>query len=148
MRRSDLCNYRNVYLVVKGATTVEGTNVHNRTDNMLIFKNNAPFRSFISRNNNLYINNAEDFDTVILMYKLLEYSEKYSRTSGSLWNFHRDEAKDDVNEKSIANYSINNNKATTSRSSEYKTKIIGSTPDDNNLSDTEVVVPVKYLSNF
>ena len=47
----------------------------------------------------------------------------------------------------IANFRINSNK-TTSKSFEYKTKIIGSTPADNNTLDTEVVVSLKYLSNF
>ena len=43
--------------------------------------------------------------------------------------------------------SVNNSK-TTSKSFEYKAKVIGRTPDDNNTLDAEVVVPLKYLSNF
>ena len=43
---------------------------------------------------------------------------------------------------------MNNNKATTSKSFEYKTKLIGSTPNNDYRSDAEVVVPLKYLSNF
>ena len=43
---------------------------------------------------------------------------------------------------------MNSSKATACRSFEYKTKIIGSTPADNNTLDTEVVVPLSYLSNF
>ena len=41
---------------------------------MLIFKNNAPFRSCISKINNTFIDNAEDLDIVMPMYSLLEYS--------------------------------------------------------------------------
>ena len=83
------------------------------------------------------------------MYNLLEYSDNYSITSGSLWNFYRDEINYSANENNDANnYRINNNKSTTSKSFEYKTKIIRRTPNDNNVLDAEVVVPLKYLSNF
>ena len=69
-------------------------------------------------------------------------------TSGSLWNYYKDEVNDNANENSPAdNYRINSKK-TTSKSFEYKTKITGSTPADNNILQKEVVVPLKYLSNF
>ena len=56
---------------------------------------------------------------------------------------------DDENENNDAgNYRININKTRTSKSFEYKTKVIRNTPVDNNTLDTEVVVPLKYLSNF
>ena len=44
MLRLDLCDYSDTYIVVKGTITVEGTNANNRTDKMLAFKNNTPFR--------------------------------------------------------------------------------------------------------
>ena len=69
-------------------------------------------------------------------------------TSGSLWNYHRDEINDKANENNAANNKINNHKTITSKSFEYKTKLIGSTSNDNNTLDAEVVVPLKYLSNF
>ena len=47
-----------------------------------------------------------------------------------------------------ANNNINNNKIIKSKSFEYKTKIIGRTPTDNNRLDTELIVSLKYLSNF
>ena len=55
---------------------------------------------------------------------------------------------DEANENNTVNYRVNNEKTAASKSFEYKTKITGSTPDDNNILDTEVVVPLKYLSNF
>ena len=56
---------------------------------------------------------------------------------------------EDTNENNEAgNYRINNNKTTTSNSFEYKIKIIGSTPADNNILNTEFIVSLKYLSNF
>ena len=86
----------------------------------LTFKNNAPFRSRISKINNTFIENAEDIDTVMPMYNQLEYSENYSMTSGSLWNYYRDEVNDDANENNSARNKINNNKTIASKSFEYK----------------------------
>ena len=68
--------------------------------------------------------------------------------SGRLWNYYRDEVDDDANENDAANNRINKNKTTTSKSFEYKTKLIGNMPNNNNILDAEVVVPLKYLSNF
>ena len=84
----------------------------------------------------------------MLMYNLLEYSDNYSMTSESLWNYYRDEVKDDENENDNANRRINNNKTVTSKSFECKTKIIGRIPSDNNTLNAGVVVPLKYLNNF
>ena len=78
--------------------------------------------------NNTFIDNAEDIDIVMLTYNLLEYSDNYSMTSGSLWNYYRDEVNDDENENDNANNNrINNNKIITSQF---------------------FVVPLRYLSNF
>ena len=70
-------------------------------------------------------------------------------TLGSVWNCYRNQVKDDANEKEDAgNYRINNNKTTRSKYFDYKTKIIGNAPDNISRLDVEVVVPLKYLSNF
>ena len=83
------------------------------------------------------------------MYCLLEYSENHSVTSGSLWNFYRNEMNDDVNENNAdCNYRINENKTKTSKSFKCNTKRIRSISADNNRLDTEVVVLLKFLSNF
>ena len=130
------------YIVVKGTIIVEGDNDDKTRNKKLIFKNNASFRSCISKINNTFIESVEDLDIVMPIYSLLENSDKYSMTSGSLWNYYRDKVNDDENENDNAdNNRINNNKTITSKSFEYKTKIIGKTPDDNNVLDTESVVP-------
>ena len=67
--------------------------------------------------------------------------------SESLWNYCRDEVDDNAYENNADNHTINN-KIITSKSFEYNTKLIGSTPNANNTSTTEVVVSLKYLSNF
>ena len=68
-------------------------------------------------------------------------------TSRSLWNYYRDEVNDNQN-KNENNFRINNNKTTTSNFFQYNTKITGKTLDNGSRLDTEVVVPLKYLSNF
>ena len=79
------------------------------------------------------------------IYNLLECSDNYSVSSGSLWNCYRDEVNDDANENNAAgNYRKRNNNTATIKFFEYKTKIIGSTPSDNNKLDTEVFVPLRY----
>ena len=68
--------------------------------------------------------------------------------SGSLWNYYRDEINDDANEVNVADNKINYNKTITSKSFEYKTKLIGKMSSDNNILGPKVVVPLKYLSNL
>ena len=144
MLRSDLCDYSDVPIVVKGRISVTATNNANRRNKKLTFKKNAPFSSCTPKINDTFIDNAEDLSIVISVYNLLEYI-----TLGSLWNCYKDEVNDDANENNDAgNYWINNSNTTSSKSFEYKTKIIGSTPNNNSRLDGEVVVPLKYLSNF
>ena len=98
MLRSNLCDYSDTYIIVKGRISVRDTNDVNRRYKNLTSKNNAPFRWCITNINNTFIDNAEDLDIVIPIYNLLEYSDNYSMTSGSLWNYYRqvnDENKND-----------------------------------------------------
>ena len=60
----------------------------NKRKKKISFKSNASHISCISKVNN----------TLMPMYNLLQYSEKHSMTSGSLWNYHRDKINDDDNE--------------------------------------------------
>ena len=67
------------------------------------------------------------------MYNLIEYSDNYAKKSGSLWQYFRDE--------------LDHNSAD-SESFKSKIKITGKTPNDDNEKDVEIIVPLKYLSNF
>ena len=89
--RSDLCDYSDEYIVVKGRISVKDTNDANKRNKKLTFKNNAPFSSYISKNDNTFTENTEDLDTLMSMYNFLEYSDNYSMASGSSWNHYRDE---------------------------------------------------------
>ena len=144
MLRSDLSDYSNAYVVVKGTITVTKADNANK-NKQVTFKNNAPFIYCISKINGVKIDNAEDLDVVMLMYNLLEYSKNYKKTTGSLWNYYRDEPSDHL--------------SSTSESFKYKTSITGNKHnigdgeeeyDANNVgkNETEVVIPLKHLTNF
>ena len=120
MLRSDLCDYSDVHIAVKGTITVTRPNSV-LYDKKLAFKNNAPFTSCISKINNTLIDNAEDLDIVIPMYNLLEYSKNYRKATGSFWNYYRDEPNSGLGgDSNNINFSIKD-----SKSFLYKTSIIG-----------------------
>ena len=148
MLRSDLYDYSDVYIVVKGRISFTGINDANRRNKKLTFKNNSPFRSCITKINNTFAGNAEGLDFVMPMYNLLEYSDNYSMTSGSLWNYYRDGINDDENEIENNGNKINNRKTAKSKSFKQKRKIIGSAPDNENILNADVAVPSKHLSSF
>ena len=130
MLRSDLCDYSDAYIVVKGDITVEGTENRDRKNRNVVLKNNAPFISCISKINGVLIENAEDLDAVMPLYSLLKCSKNYSKTCGSLWNYYRDELTDEKNDDNGPNKKVIN-----SKSFLYKTSITGSTynVDDEDL---------------
>ena len=106
MLRSNLCDYSDAYVLVKGTITVAGNNLRDRQDRSLIFKNNAPFVSCITRINGELIEDADDLDIVMSMYNLLEYSKNYRKTIGSLYNYYRDELSDDADDNQFNNTEI------------------------------------------
>ena len=79
MLRSDLCDYSDAYIVVKERIRIRGPDNANRIIKKLTFRNNAPFRSCISKINNTFIDNAEDLDTVMAMYNLLELDLRWTK---------------------------------------------------------------------
>ena len=91
MLRSNLCDYSDAYILVKGNMSVSNTAAEgaavNNTNKKVIFKNFAPFTNCISKMNNTQIDNAEYIDIVMPMYNLVEYSDNYSKISGSLWQY-------------------------------------------------------------
>ena len=94
--RSDLCDYSDVCIVTKGTKDLLAA-IANENDEAekglkIKFKNNAPFRSRLSKINNTLIENAEDLDIVMPMYNLLAYSYNYLITSRYLrWRYlHQD----------------------------------------------------------
>ena len=96
MVRSDLCDYSDAYIVVKGTITAVRPDNEKRNKSTAC-ENNAPFINCISKINGIKIDNAEDLDVVMPMYNLLEYSKNYRKTTGSLWNYYRDEPNSGIN---------------------------------------------------
>ena len=109
----------------------------------VIFKSCAPFTNCISKINNNQIDNAEYIDIIMPMYNLIEYSDNYSKTSGSLLQYCKDIPVAN-NAGNIVDFTATN----TTDSFKLKTKITGQTTDDGEINDVEIMVPLKYLSNF
>ena len=89
MLKSSLCDYSDAYILVKGKITITGADdaaakQADERDKGVAFKNCAPFTNCVSEINNTQIDNAKDIDIVMPMYNLIEYSDNYSKTSGSL----------------------------------------------------------------
>ena len=116
--KSSLCDYSDAYIFVKGKITITGEGddaAARETD--VTFKNCAPFTNCISETNNTQVDNAKDIDIVMPTYNLIEYSDNYAKTSGSLWQYYRDEPNDNLAD---------------SESSKSKIKMTGKTPNNNN----------------
>ena len=146
MLKSSLCDYSDAYILVKGTTSANHTAARgaaaNNTNKKVIFKNCAPFTNCISEINNTQVHNAKDIDIVIPMYNLIEYSDNYEKTTGSLRKYCKDiPARNDNNE--IVVFRRNN----LTDSFNFKVKFTGRT-GNNGTKDVETMVPLKYLSNF
>ena len=140
--QSDICNYSDAYIVVRGGT-ITVTDPNNDTyDKKMAFKNNSTFISCTSKINNTLIDNAEDLDIVMPMYNFLERSKNYSKTTGSLWNISRDEPKSGA----VGNLNCS---IIDLKSFDYKTSItrrlIGKNAEKE---DVKIVVLLKHLCNF
>ena len=83
MLKSNLCDYADAYILVKGAITITGAGNDyaakqaDERDKGVVLKNCAPFTKCISRINNTHIDNAQDIDILMSMYNLIEYSDNY-----------------------------------------------------------------------
>ena len=136
--KSSLYDYSDAFILVTGNTTVAASN---NID--IAFKNCAPCSTCKTVINDVFLDEANYIYIAMLMYNLIEYSDNYSDTSGSLWQFKRDEVPADN-----ADLTINN-----SQSFKYKAALLGKTADavnntNSSVKDAKIVVPLKYLSNF
>ena len=145
MLKSSLYDYSDAYILVKGTISINNTaaqSAANNTNKKVIFKNCAPLTNCISGINNTQIDNAKDVDIVMPMYNSIEYSDNYAKTTGSLWQYCKDIPARDNNDEIIA-FDTNN----LTDSFKFKAKITGQTGNDGT-KDVEIIVPLKYLSNF
>ena len=89
---SSLCGYADAYILVTGNITITGGDNNTK----VAFKNCAPFENHKTEINETFVDEADIINITIPMYNLIEYSDHYSDTSGSLWNFKRDEIEEDA----------------------------------------------------
>ena len=108
----------------------------------VIFKNCAPFTDCISKINKIQVDIAKDTDIVMPMYNLIECSDNYLKTSWSLWQYCKD-----IPAVNNGGNIVDFNGANATDSFNLKTKITSQT-DNNGRIDVEIMVPLKYLSNF
>ena len=137
MLRSSLNDYADAYILVKGTITITGAGdgAAKRLDERnkgVIIKTCAPFTEYISRINGTETDNAQDIETVMPMYNVIEYSDNYSKLSGSLWQYY----KDDPNDKIMQ-----------SESFKCKINVTRKTPASGNTKNVEIAVLLKYLGN-
>ena len=146
MLKSSWCDYSDAYILVKRIITVGNTSAAgaavNHT-NKVLFKNCAPFISSIIEINSTQVNNAKNIGIVMPMHNLIEYSDNCSKTSGSLWQYYKD-IQAVNNNGGIVNF----NGANVTDSFSYKSKITGQTNDNGEINNAEIMVSLKYLSNF
>ena len=147
MLRSSLCDYSDAYIVAKGNVTVNNRAgdgaAANNIGKKLIFKNCAPFTNCISKVNNTQIDNTEYIDIVMSMYNLIEYSDHYSKTSGSLWQYFKE-----IPAVNNAGGIVDFNGTNATDSFNFKTKTTGQTDENGRIDNVEIMAPLKYLSNF
>ena len=113
---SSLCDYFDAYILVTGNITVTPNNAVTQ----VIFKNYAPFEKCSTEIAGTLVDEADFINITMAMYNLIEYSDNYSVTSGSLWNFKRDEI--------INNANVTNDD--NAPSFKYKANLIGNTENN------------------
>ena len=138
---SSLCDYSDTYILVTGNINV--TAGDNNTK--VAFKNCVPFKKYRTEINGTFVDDANFINITMPMYNLIEYSDNYSDTSGSLWQFKRVEQPIDNNGAFI------NITAENSSSFKYKSNLLGNTVADGanrKKENVKIAAPLKYLSNF
>ena len=145
MFRADLCNYSDAYIFVKRVVTVTNPdNAKNWINKSVASKNNVPLINWISKTNNVLIDNAEDLDVALPMYNLLEYIPNYRKTAVNLWIYCR--------------YKPSNPLFFSSESFKYKKSITGNTynfldcdgeydAEKVRKNEAEIFAPLKHLNN-
>ena len=130
--KSSSCDYSDAYIHVKGKITITGAGLDaaarqaDERDEGVAFKNCASFIICVSEINNTQIDNCKGIDIVMPMYNLIKYSHNYAKTSGSLWQYYRDEPNDNLANSELF---------------KSKIKVTEKTPDDGNEKDVEIMVP-------
>ena len=136
---SNLSDYLDAYILVIGDITATGGDDNTK----VAFKDCAPFAKCITHVNDEHVDTTDNIDIVMPMYNLTEYSDNYSDTSGSLWQFKRDESPV-TNAGNPDNVSVDN-----SSSFKYQSFLNLVADTDNGVfKNIKIAVPLKHLRNF
>ena len=140
--KPNLCNYSDAYILVKGDIKIADIAAYTN----VAFTNCAPFARCATHINDEHVETAENLDIIMPMENLIEYSDNYANSSGSLYQLKRDESP--INDAGNSNNGALDN----STSFKYKASLLGKADDadsnDRSLKNTKIVVPLKYSSNF
>ena len=137
--KSNLCDYSDASILVTGDIRATGGDANTKVAS----KNCAPFTKCVTHLNDEHVDNADNLDIILPMYNLIEYSNNYSDTSGSLWHVKRDEQ--NMNNENPANVTTAD-----SLSFKYKSSFFKTLENDGNgvFKNVKIAGPLKYLSNF
>ena len=113
------------------------TAIPNNAVTQVVSKNCPPFEKCRTEINETFVDETDFINITMPMYNLTEYSDNYSSTSGSLWQFKRD--------KIVNNADVSNDNAP---SFKYKANLIRNTENSGTKKGLKIAVPLKYLSNF
>ena len=130
---SSLCDYSDAYILVTGNIPV----TPNGAATQVVFKNCARFEKCRIEINETFVDETDFVNITMPMYNSIEYSDNYSSSSGSLWQFKRDEI---VNNADVSNDNP--------PSFKYNANLIGNTENNETKNGVKIAVPLKYLSNF
>ena len=149
-----LCDYSDPYILVTGNIKVQNGNDATR----LAIKNYHPFTRASFKLNDEQVDTADNLDLTMNLYNMLEYSDNYADTTGSLYQYKRPQPRD-ANDNVV-------NLATTLSSFKYQSELIQkqlTTPNSENVpanadpnfanahriwKNIKIVVPLKYIGNF
>ena len=150
--KPNLCYYSDAYILKTGDIAV----VNGNQKTSIAFKNCTPFTRCVTHLNDEHVERAENLDIIMNMYNLLEYSENFEESSGSLWQCKRDKqnitnagnpGNVNTNDSSSLKYKSNLLKGLTTRDIAANVN-----PDIANahrlFTNEKIVVLLKYLSNF
>ena len=138
---SSLYDYSDAYILVTGNVTATPKNAATQ----VIFKNCAPFEKCRTEINETFVDEVDFINITMPMYNLIEHSDNYSDTSGSLWNFKRGEM---LNNGNVTN---DDNAPSFKYIKILKSNLIGNTENDGTKNGVKIAIPLKYLkylSNF
>ena len=140
---SILCDYSDSYILLTGNTAVTGTTAAAgdnpiRRNQPLTTATQAAFKTCTTELNDTFVDEADVINIAMPMYNLIEYSDNYLDTSGSLWGFKRDEAENNADVTNDDNAPL----------FKYKAGLITNTEADGTKNGVKIDAPLKYRINF